>query len=456
MADNTTLNVGASGDVIRDIDRSGVKTQVVQLDAGGSSAESLVSAANPMPAYPPPFTQTGTFTATGQTVQFAAGLKGACTVGVSLTPNAMVAFSLFAEVLIDSLGGSRWEPARGVYLSGTAGSLPPPSIAFPTGSSLTINGTAMRAVFDVAGALDFRIRSTSTFTGTSEAVAMTASYTPTSRIAPDGFPATVPVSLAATSGVNIVQINATAPATISAVGSNTIQSGFALSAAAAGGAPVTAEVASAARTTTGNSGTIADAFTGAVTGTINVTVSSGTTPTLDVVLQESPNNGTTWVDVYHCERIVTTGVYLLPSVPLNGRRRWAWTITGTTPSFTFSVTSTRGGMHPYPRAVQFFDRTAGLLAGTAATNGVSFNIFGCKTVTSFITIGAATTPASYKIQGSMDGVNWYDMSTVVAAVANSTVQVTSNTGVVARFGRVVVSAAATAQTGTVVGLSACN
>jgi hypothetical protein len=49
MSDNTQVNLGAGGDVIRDIDRSGVKTQVVQLDAGGTGAESLVSSTNPMP-----------------------------------------------------------------------------------------------------------------------------------------------------------------------------------------------------------------------------------------------------------------------------------------------------------------------------------------------------------------------------------------------------------------------
>jgi len=42
MANNTTINTGTGGDVIRDIDRSGVKTQVVQVDLGGSSAESLL------------------------------------------------------------------------------------------------------------------------------------------------------------------------------------------------------------------------------------------------------------------------------------------------------------------------------------------------------------------------------------------------------------------------------
>jgi hypothetical protein len=49
LADNSTQN---GADTIRDIDRAGIKTQVVQLDAGGSSAEALVSKAAPLPMFP--------------------------------------------------------------------------------------------------------------------------------------------------------------------------------------------------------------------------------------------------------------------------------------------------------------------------------------------------------------------------------------------------------------------
>ena len=52
MANNTTLAVpsgSSAGDIIRDIDRAGVKTQVIQLDHGGAAAESLTSATNPLP-----------------------------------------------------------------------------------------------------------------------------------------------------------------------------------------------------------------------------------------------------------------------------------------------------------------------------------------------------------------------------------------------------------------------
>jgi hypothetical protein len=49
MADNTLLNSGTGGDSIRDIDKGGVKTQVVVLDTGGTGAESIASATNPYP-----------------------------------------------------------------------------------------------------------------------------------------------------------------------------------------------------------------------------------------------------------------------------------------------------------------------------------------------------------------------------------------------------------------------
>ncbi len=47
MANNTTLP--GTGDVVRDIDKGGVKTQVMALDVGGAGTEVLVDADNPMP-----------------------------------------------------------------------------------------------------------------------------------------------------------------------------------------------------------------------------------------------------------------------------------------------------------------------------------------------------------------------------------------------------------------------
>ena len=46
--DNTTLNTGTGGDAIRDIDKGGIKTQVVILDLGGAGAESLLTGTLPV------------------------------------------------------------------------------------------------------------------------------------------------------------------------------------------------------------------------------------------------------------------------------------------------------------------------------------------------------------------------------------------------------------------------
>lgn len=63
MANNTVLNVGAGGDTMRDIDRTGVKTPVVGIDLGiGTGTESLMAGAMPV---------TGTFWQATQPISIA-------------------------------------------------------------------------------------------------------------------------------------------------------------------------------------------------------------------------------------------------------------------------------------------------------------------------------------------------------------------------------------------------
>jgi len=63
MADNSTLP--ATGDVIRDIDKSGKKTQVVVLDLGGAGAESLATTSIPIQDGGNSITVDGTVTTKG-------------------------------------------------------------------------------------------------------------------------------------------------------------------------------------------------------------------------------------------------------------------------------------------------------------------------------------------------------------------------------------------------------
>lgn len=226
--------------------------------------------------------------------------------------------------------------------------------------------------------------------------------------------------------------------------------------AGAGAGASSSESASSTKTATGNTGLVG-VFAGVLGANIVVSAVSGTTPTLDIVLQESHDGGTTFVDIYHCERLTAAGTLNVPPIPVSGRRRWVWTISGTTPSFTFGILPLVGSIAPCPKFVQFFDRTAGLLSGTLNATSSTYQVAGCSSITASITIGAATTGGTYKLQGSHDGgTNWFDLSSTVVAIASTTVQVTSTAGIVARHARVICSSAATAQTGTQVCIVGVN
>lgn len=103
-------------------------------------------------------------------------------------------------------------------------------------------------------------------------------------------------------------------------------------------------VASADRTTTGQTAAI---FAGSAIETINVfvdaTAVSGTSPSLVVSLEVSPDGGTTWYESGTATAITAVGTQKFKvsvynnSTVLTSLYRLKWTITGTTPSFTFSV-----------------------------------------------------------------------------------------------------------------------
>jgi len=112
--------------------------------------------------------------------------------------------------------------------------------------------------------------------------------------------------------------------------------------------------ASSAKTATGNGATQTNFNASGALVWINVSAVSGTTPTLTVRLQWSPDGGTTWVDLdttnAQTASITATGQFVLrvfPGIataanaalnsPLPRTWRLAWTIGGTTPSFTFAA-----------------------------------------------------------------------------------------------------------------------
>lgn len=95
---------------------------------------------------------------------------------------------------------------------------------------------------------------------------------------------------------------------------------------------------SAARTVTGNSGAVAgfgDRTT--LRAQLDVTAASGTTPTLDVVIEDTLD-GTNWNVVGTFAQKVAAGREVVNiTIPFTDRLRARWTVAGTGPSFTFSV-----------------------------------------------------------------------------------------------------------------------
>lgn len=178
---------------------------------------------------------------------------------------------------------------------------------------------------------------------------------------------------------------------------------------------------------------------------------SGTLPTLNVVLQVSLDGGLTWQDVWHFEQLTAPGSAIMPPLPVFGQHRFLWTVGGTTPSFTFQITSTASAQAA-KSVRRFFDYTAALLAGTVGP-GATFDVTGAAVITGTLTLGATTTPGSYALQLSTDGVNWYQPGAAVAAVANGTIDFTVS-NVAARFVRLACTSAGTTQVGVVGSITA--
>jgi len=105
--------------------------------------------------------------------------------------------------------------------------------------------------------------------------------------------------------------------------------------------PTTAQLASAARTTSTNGTAFDTSNVDSLNGKLVITARSGTNPTLDVVL-ETTADGTNYYTVlaFPQQTNTTTGVSRVFG-PLGATSRWKWTVGGTdTPSFTFAVTAT--------------------------------------------------------------------------------------------------------------------
>ncbi|MFZ2499542.1 hypothetical protein [Methanosarcina sp.] len=223
------------------------------------------------------------------------------------------------------------------------------------------------------------------------------------------------------------------PAVSQSTGVNT----SAWSAAGWGGFKVI-DVASAAITSSNTvagitPGSVANIGTYAHSFNVTVTAVSGTTPTLDLGVEESIDGGTNWIRIYDFERITATGAYTSPLIrsQYGTQFRYVQTITGTTPSFTRAINRLQFSNNA-PLFRRFIDRSIAPNTGSSPTP--TYTVEGCDTFQLIVNMGAITTTApQFTLYGSEDGSTWYAMGSALTSVASSTVAATVVTGYLPKF-----------------------
>lgn len=198
-----------------------------------------------------------------------------------------------------------------------------------------------------------------------------------------------------------------------------------------------ADVASAAITTTTTTAAFTPSSGVAYQVNIPVTAVTGTTPTLDVSIEESDDNGTNWFKVYDFPRITAVGFFRSPVIMATGTRlRYVQTITGTTPSFTRAI-NRLAVSNPSGNFRQLIDRT--IVPNTLNSVTPFLYVEGCQDFNVFVRCTAQTTPATLTLQFSDDSTNWHTTgNTLTTSVGIAHIKVANEQW---KFARVITSVA---------------
>jgi hypothetical protein len=306
--------------------------------------------------------------------------------------------------------------------------------ALLTGVSIVAAITATASQIIYTGSIPFRylrIRIATTLTG--------GTVTAHVKLSPIAFHPTV--QMVANSAAANLNAAITGSATVSGTVTATV-------AAATLGTANTTDIASAAIVTTATSANIALTNAQTIALQVAVTAVSGTTPTMDIVIQETFDT-VNYFDMYHFPRITSAGQYQTPLLRMSGiGYRVVRTIAGTTPSFTMSLTRVSRQCSSGIKKL-FINRT--IDPNALASSTPAFNTDGCTILNLCVSMngGGSGTP-TFKLQGSEDQVLWFDLGTATVAVAPSSAGVAIYSGYLPKFARAQVTA-----TGSGTTLSQC-
>jgi hypothetical protein len=180
------------------------------------------------------------------------------------------------------------------------------------------------------------------------------------------------------------------------------------------------DVTSATRTINGNTASLDSYGFGMISFIINITAIAGTNPTMQISFDVS-EDGTNWFELIKTVRFTATGISRLQRISLSAKYyRFRWTLTGSTPSFTFSITSTLKNYSDKRNVVVSNYSDLDL----ATLNAVS-SIFqaGDANNISIMTIRGADggNNGQFQVQGSNDSTNWASLSANITQGVSSTI-----------------------------------
>lgn len=182
------------------------------------------------------------------------------------------------------------------------------------------------------------------------------------------------------------------------------------------------DIVSAAITASNTSGAMVNDFGNGFQVTFPVTAVSGSTPTLDIRIEESFDGGTNWVPLYEMQRITAAGSYNTPILRASGRYiRYVRTVGGGSPSFTMAATRNTLPLSQAETQKRLMDRSISLTTLNSVTPALF--VGAAEAVQLVVNVGAiATTAPTLQLEGSEDGLNWYAIGAPLVGVANSTVE----------------------------------
>lgn len=152
--------------------------------------------------------------------------------------------------------------------------------------------------------------------------------------------------------------------------------------------------------------------------TFSVTAISGSGAYIQFHVQTSDDNSN-WTTYADTARLTATGQTRYQAFRQGGRYyRYSWDVAGSTPSITFNIITTLKPYAPPRKSVRFFYSDIDLTTNDNVSS--AFNADDCRNIALSFSRGAdGGNNATVKVNGGLDGVNWFSLTGSLNASVSS-------------------------------------